>query len=134
MVRELIRDESPVHQVSDIESKLPEPSYTYNTVAKLKESLDYQSWYILIGEDQLTQIKSWYQWENLISENHLIVYPRTEMDLSFIVNALPKNNIQLLESVILPYSSTQMRENISEHLQETSPQVQSFIREKGLYV
>jgi nicotinate-nucleotide adenylyltransferase len=63
-------------QPSDIEFGLPQPNYTINTLTYLQEKHPKYSFSLIMGEDNL---KSFHKWKNyeLILENHAIyVYPR----------------------------------------------------------
>ena len=63
-------------QPSDIEFGLPQPNYTINTLTYLQEKHPKYSFSLIMGEDNL---KSFHKWKNyeLIIENHAIyVYPR----------------------------------------------------------
>ena len=60
----------------DIEFNLPQPNYTINTLAYLQEKYPDHEFSLLMGEDNL---KSFHKWKNyeLILENHdIYVYPR----------------------------------------------------------
>lgn len=61
---------------SDIEFNLPQPNYTINTLVHLEEKYPDYEFCLIMGEDNL---KSFHKWKNyeLILENHdIYVYPR----------------------------------------------------------
>ena len=65
-------------QVKDIELHLPQPSYTIDTLTYLKEKYTAHQFSLIMGEDNL---KSFHKWKNyeVILENHAIyVYPRVD--------------------------------------------------------
>ena len=53
-------------KVCDIESKLPAPSYTYNTVKALKKHYPNNQFMWIIGDDQLEHLDKWYQIDKLL--------------------------------------------------------------------
>jgi nicotinate-nucleotide adenylyltransferase len=65
---------------SDIEFNLPQPNYTINTLVYLQEKYPENAFSLIMGEDNL---KSFHKWKNyeLILENHdIYVYPRVSVD------------------------------------------------------
>ena len=62
--------------VSDIESKLRVPSYTYRTIEKLFEENDNQKINFIIGYDQFFKLESWKEPEILREKLNFVVIPR----------------------------------------------------------
>ncbi len=62
--------------VSNIESKLKVPSFTYRTIEKLLEINNTDKINFIIGYDQFFQIENWREAEFLKEKLHFIVYPR----------------------------------------------------------
>lgn len=62
--------------VSDIEHKLPIPSYTYRTIEKLKEIDNTDRINFIIGYDQFFKIESWKEPNRLKDDLNFIVIPR----------------------------------------------------------
>lgn len=75
LVREAI-DDNPKLEVSDIEFKLPIPSYTSNTLAYLKEKHPEVEFALIMGEDNLRTFHKWKNFENIIENHKIFVYPR----------------------------------------------------------
>ena len=75
MVRVAIQDNSKL-KASDIEFGLPIPSYTANTLAYLKEKHPENQFSLLIGEDNLRTFHKWYNYEQILDQHKLYVYPR----------------------------------------------------------
>ena len=63
-------------KATDIEFKLPSPSYTVNTLAYLEEKYPQHSFKLVLGEDNLYTFHKWKNAEELISKYSLYVYPR----------------------------------------------------------
>lgn len=101
----------PKFCASDIEFRLPRPSYTVNTLEKLKEAFPDHTFHLIIGSDNWACFTRWYQWERIIAENHLLVYPRP----GYPVNAsdMPKH-VRLVSSPVLEISSTFIRRAMDE--------------------
>jgi nicotinate-nucleotide adenylyltransferase len=82
LVNEAIAENSKL-KASDIEFKLPMPSYTTTPLVYLKEKYPEKEFALIMGEDNL---RTFHKWKNheVILENHAIyVYPRalTEVEL-----------------------------------------------------
>ncbi len=75
MVELAIENESGM-KASDFEFTLPRPSYTINTLEKLKTDFPQHQFSLLIGGDNLLIINKWIEYKRIIAEFGLIVYPR----------------------------------------------------------
>ena len=100
----------PRFQVSDFEFHLSRPSYSVHTLEKLHEAYPEREFHFIIGSDNWKHFDSWYQWERIIKENHILVYPRP----SFPVNEenLP-DSVRLVHSPIFEISSTFIRKALN---------------------
>lgn len=98
---------------SDIEFGLKEPNYTIDTLTYLGEKFPEHEFALIMGEDNL---KSFHKWKNyeLILENHnLYVYPRiSEGKINTQFNNHPK--IIKVDAPIMQLSSTFIRNEIKE--------------------
>ena len=98
---------------STIEFDLPQPNYTINTLTHLEEKYEDYQFSLIMGEDNL---KSFHKWKNydVILENYSIyVYPRTSQgktDIQF--DGHPK--IHHVNAPIMEISSTFIRNSIKE--------------------
>lgn len=75
LVKEGIYD-NPKLRASDIEFKLPIPSYTSNTLAHLKENYPENEFALIMGEDNLRTFHKWKNHEWILDNYKLYVYPR----------------------------------------------------------
>lgn len=75
LVREGISENSNL-RASDIEFKLPIPSYTSNTLAHLKENYPENEFALIMGEDNLRTFHKWKNHEWILDNYKLYVYPR----------------------------------------------------------
>ena len=97
---------------SDIESKLPTPSYTVQTVKELINNSPYKNpgrLKFIIGYDQFFNIEKWKDWEYLRDNCFFIVIPR-EMDKTDIYSMLDKGfNFCIFGMHYINISSTEIR-------------------------
>ncbi|GAA4268972.1 nicotinate (nicotinamide) nucleotide adenylyltransferase [Hyunsoonleella aestuarii] len=96
---------------SDIEFSLPQPNYTINTLTYLQEKYPDYEFALIMGEDNL---KSFHKWKNyeLILENHdLYVYPRIskgDIETQFHNH----NKVHFIDAPNMELSSTFIRKSI----------------------
>ena len=96
---------------SDVEFRLPQPNYTVNTLAHLQEKYPDHEFSLIMGEDNLNTLHKWKNYE-VILENHLIhVYPRIGLSVKDI-SAKNHKNIRFCDAPIVEISSTAIRESI----------------------
>jgi len=76
----LAAEDNPRFEVSDIEFRNKEVSYTYNTIKKLKAQ--YDKIYFIIGADAYEKIDTWYNAAQLKELVEFIVFPRSADDIS----------------------------------------------------
>jgi len=81
-------DENPKLKASDIEFDLPQPSYTSNTLVHIHEKYPDYSFAIIMGEDNLRTFHKWKNYEEILKNNRIYVYPRvlTEQEKEGIKN------------------------------------------------
>ena len=97
---------------SDIEFNLPQPNYTINTLVYLQEKHPHHEFALIMGEDNL---KSFHKWKNyqLILENHdLYVYPRISKGSETPFHEDDK--VHFIAAPIMEISSTFIRQSIKE--------------------
>ena len=75
LVREAV-DESPNLKASDIEFGLSKPNYTTNTLAHLMEKYPKHAFSLIMGEDNLRNFHKWRNYEHILKEHQIFVYPR----------------------------------------------------------
>ena len=118
--------------VSDFEFSLPKPSYTINTLNKLSETYTDRDFYLIIGADNWAAFDRWKSPEEIISNHHVLVYPRLGYD---ILEMLPQN-VRAVDSPLIEVSSTFIRESISQGKDVRyflHPAVYEIIEKESLY-
>ncbi len=99
-------------RTSNIEFDLPKPSYTINTLAYLNEKFPNYHFSILMGSDNLENFHKWKNYETIIENYGIIVYPRPGFDRS---KAKITKNITIAEGVpLMEISSSFIRNAIRE--------------------
>jgi nicotinate-nucleotide adenylyltransferase len=96
-------------RASNIEFNLPKPSFTIDTLTYLKEQFPKHRFSIIMGSDNLENLGKWKNYESIIENYGIIVYPRPGFDKSK-TETLP--NITITEAPLMNISSTFIREAI----------------------
>ena len=101
-------------EASDIESTLPYPNYTYQTLDKFAEIYPEAQLYLIIGEDEFEILNRWKNYEYILSTYKLIVAKRNHNEEKLAIKHYSKyiKNIQFVDSLNIDISSTFIRENI----------------------
>ncbi len=108
LVREAI-DEYTKFKASNIEFKLPQPSYTINSLAYLKEKYPQTEFALIMGSDNLQSFDKWKNYEEILKQYSIYVYPRTGYDGGQFKDH-PK--VKLTQAPVMEISSTFIREAI----------------------
>jgi len=96
-------------KASDIEFKLPQPSYTINTLAHLYEKYPQHQFVLIMGADNLENFHKWKNHEEILKQSELYVYPRPNHDGGALKT---HNKVRLIDAPIIEISSTFIREAI----------------------
>ena len=121
------------YSVSSIESRLPQPSYTLNTIASLKKQYGgHNDWYFLMGADNWIIFKSWYKWEEVLNTINILIFPRAGYE----IKNLP-GGAQLIKTRLWKKNSTtirgKLRNNISMEKAGILPEIKNYIKIHHLY-
>ncbi|MNL35439.1 Nicotinate-nucleotide adenylyltransferase [compost metagenome] len=120
-------------KVSDIEFNLPQPSYTIDTLAYLQEKYPGKEFALIMGADNLASFKKWKNYEVILKNYQIYVYPRPGADVSEWVN---HPSVIITETPQMDISSTFIRKGIAagKNVQYFVPDnVLSFIDSKNMY-
>ena len=102
---QLAIDDNLKLKASNIEFKLPRPSYTIDTLIFLKEKYPDFLFSVILGSDSYSNLGKWKNSELLLKDYNFIVYVRpgsTQLDF-------PKISTTILEAPLLDISSTKIR-------------------------
>lgn len=75
----LATEDYPKIKPSDFEFKLPQPNYTVNTLAHLQEKFPQHEFSLIMGEDNLKSLHKWKNYEVILQNHAIYVYPRLEV-------------------------------------------------------
>lgn len=110
MVRRAIEDDDRF-RASDIEFKLPTPSYTIDTLAYLEEKNPSCEFQLVMGADGLRTFHKWKHADLIVKKYHRLIYPRPGVDMKDL-NHLP--NATLVNAPLMEISSSFIRKAIKE--------------------
>ena len=130
---ELATKTNPKFEVSDIEYKRNEPSYSLITVRKIIEQYSIQTRLnFIIGTDAFVKLDTWYKAEELKKFVHFIVFPRKGDGNEETYKRFKENGweFEIMNCKYSDISSTQIR--IGE-ISDINKSVEAYIKENGLY-
>lgn len=102
----------PKMRASNIEFSLPKPSYTIDTLTYLQEKYPNYSFSLIMGEDNLKSLPKWKNYEQLLNNHHIIVYPRVFEGEINDEEYLQHENISFIKAPIIELSATEIRDMI----------------------
>jgi nicotinate-nucleotide adenylyltransferase len=94
---------------SNIEFGLTQPSYTINTLAHLKEKYPNHQFSLIMGEDNLESFTKWKNYEEILKNYRLYVYPRPNCNSE---ELKAHSNVMMTEAPQMEISSTMIRKAI----------------------
>ncbi len=97
---------------SSIEFKLPQPSYTIDTLQYLKEKYPKRKFSLIMGSDNLVGFHKWKNYEKILSDYTIHIYKRSSSNTSELQKKYPQVNF--LEVPFLDISSSMIREMIQQ--------------------
>lgn len=69
-------EDHPKLGVTDIEFKMPVPSYTIDTLTYIQEKYPERSFVLISGTDIFEKFHKWKNYQELLNQYHFYVYPR----------------------------------------------------------
>ena len=108
MVASAVKD-IPGIQASDFEFSLPKPSYTANTLRSLSASYPDREFILTIGADNWVKFDAWREYDFILRNYSIIVYPRQDCAPS----TLPAG-VTLLNCPLVNISSTRIRQMVHQ--------------------
>lgn len=97
-------------KASNLEFKLPRPSYTIDTLTYIKEKYPAHEFTIIMGSDSFYNLPKWKNFELLIKNAALYIYERQNFKITNSIGA----KIHILKAPLLEISSTYIRELIKK--------------------
>jgi nicotinate-nucleotide adenylyltransferase len=103
-------DAEPKLKASNIEFKLPRPSYTIDTLTYLVEKYPKNNFTIVMGSDGFQNINKWKNAIELIKNFKILVYNRP----GFLISETHNADFSIIDAPLLEISSTHIRKLIKE--------------------
>jgi len=154
--------EHPYYEVSDLECRRSETSYTIHTVEQLRRALPEDDLFFMIGADAFSELSSWKEAERLLTLCHFVIVTRpgarfTSCPNLPILNALDRSalwemdrgardvytfttvegvRLSFFRTTTRPISAREIRERVAagQSVRRLLPvRVASYIIENGLY-
>lgn len=127
----------PRFEVSDIERTLPRPNYTATTLRKLTETHPGTDYSLVIGADNLEIFDKWKDYEWILQNYDLLVYPRRGYRCEKPSGA-DYSRVKIIDRApVIEVSSTAIRQSMAQgrDLRYYMPEkVAEYVREKRLYM
>ena len=138
---QLLAEDEPRFEVSDIEFRREGKSYTYLTLCELKKLYPDGEFYLIIGSDQYLVFNTWYKPDEILALATVCTMAREQGDLEKLY-AYRNENVNMKDSIIVEFdifeaSSTDIRRRIKEgkSIKGLVPKaVEKYIKEHKLYV
>jgi nicotinate-nucleotide adenylyltransferase len=126
-------------KASDIEFRLPIPSYTVDTLAYLKEKNPDHTFALVMGEDNLYTLHKWKNPIELVTMHSIYYYPRSESvkpSSPLLDQILSRADIHLVKAPLMDISGTFIRNGIRKGKDMSwylAPPVWNYIQEMHFY-
>ena len=96
-------------KATDIEFKLPKPSYTINTLVHLGEQYPQHQFVLIVGADILETFHKWKNYEQILENHELYVYPRPNCAGGELMN---HPRVKKVDAPLMEISASFIRESI----------------------
>lgn len=129
----LATDNSTNIVVSDVELKLPQPSYTIDTLAHLAEKYPEHEFAIIMGSDNLATLHKWKNYKLILRDYRIFVYPRPGYENAELAS---HPSVTITMTPLMELSATFIRQSLAQkkNVQYFVPDaVLKFIDDKSLY-
>jgi nicotinate-nucleotide adenylyltransferase len=126
--------ENPLLRASDIEFKLPKPSFTIDTLAYLAEKYPQHEFTLIMGGDNIGSIQKWKNYELLLRGYDVYVYKRPNYDMG---EWATQPRVKVFEAPLMEISATYIRGCLVEgkSVQYLVPDnVKQYLEESRLYL
>jgi nicotinate-nucleotide adenylyltransferase len=128
---------NPAFEISEIEAHGDEPSYSYQTVERLRDERPGDDLFFLIGADSLTDLPTWRHPERLARAATIVVVDRPGVPASVIPDLGPEARLPVrVESPLIGISSTDLRRRVldGDSIRYLVPRgVEAYIQAHALY-
>jgi nicotinate (nicotinamide) nucleotide adenylyltransferase len=108
---QLAIEQEPKLKASDIEFRLPQPSYTVDTLAYLQEKYPHHQFAIIMGSDSFENLAKWKNYEYILQHCPIYVYTRPGHEVN---NTFTNARIIVQDAPLLQISATYIRNTIKQ--------------------
>lgn len=106
-------EDNPDFKACDIEFKMPKPSYTIHTLLNLEEKYPNRKFCLIIGSDNLFSFEKWFNYEQILKNYQLYVYPRPNyIDCPFKTHP----SVKWVDAPLIEISSSAIRNAIKNNI------------------
>ncbi len=103
--------DNPSLEASNVEFNLPQPSYTIDTLAYLREKYPQHEFSLIMGGDNLGTLHLWKNYEQLLEQYDIYVYQRPSAKLGPFAE---HPRVRICEAPLLDISATYIRSCLSD--------------------
>ena len=103
-------ENEPGLKASDIEFRLPKPSYTVDTLAYLQEKYPQHQFSVIMGSDSFQNLSRWKNYEHILQHYPIYVYRRP----GFEVHNQTGGKVVVVDAPLLEISATHIRKAIKD--------------------
>jgi nicotinate-nucleotide adenylyltransferase len=111
----LATEDNDLLKASNIEFKLPQPSYTIDTLTYLKEEHPGREFVLIMGADNLATLHKWKNYELLLRNYPIYVYDRDDYGEKTFPD-FPEADIRFFKAPLLQLSATYIRDCLKNGL------------------
>ncbi len=108
-------------KASNIEFQLPKPSYTIDTLTYITEKHPEHNFSVIMGEDNLRSFHKWKNYEQILNNHTIYVYPRVLTEQELLEGSHPKEipfkdhpKVKITEAPVMKISASFIRKAIKE--------------------
>lgn len=128
----IVTKQLPFTIASNIETILPRPSYTINTLNYLLSIYPNVQFSLILGMDNYNYFEKWKNWQFIINKHKIFIYPRYKIE-----NIISHANIIIIrDAPLFNISSTDIRNSIKQNLEVAKfldPAIYQYILSNNLY-
>lgn len=118
---------------TDFEFQLTKPNYTYLTLRAFREAFPVHQFSLIMGSDNMTIFHLWKNYEELLQNYPILVYPREGDNLPELMARYPQMQV-ISGAPLFRISATEIREKLQagESMQEwLHPNVADFLKKNA---
>jgi nicotinate-nucleotide adenylyltransferase len=101
----------PIMKISDIEFRLPKPSYTLDTLSVLKKENPDRQFIIIMGTDNLEHFHEWKNFRDLQKNEEFYIFPRLNTANDALKNF---SHARIIDAPVIEISSSFIRKSLQE--------------------